>query len=226
MNKNVLRSAGSGIALLASVATIAGLALGLASPGAKASNVPVPPRHLHGLLNDYSPAHVNGVAVKGGPYEMRGIWSLDLQHRSRTATFSAALNMETTDAGAVSQDDPEKTRGAHTHHITMSGPVDYDTSTCPANVPGNPPVQWHFLVSGQSQITGNGNQAPFQVSLGPSNLKVCVGGGADGTLEFSNIALLLDAPANTHFGPQPIHGVVTECAWDGEHESHECTLSW
>jgi hypothetical protein len=156
---------------------------------------------------------------------MRGRWSLDLQRYPHTATFSAALNMETTDAGAVSQDDPT-TRGAHTHHITMTGPLSYDTSSCPASDPANPPIAWRFLVSGQAQITGNGNQAPFQVKLGPSNLQVCVGGGADGTLEFSNISLVLGAPANTHFGPQPIHGVVTRCAWAGERESNECTLAW
>lgn len=109
----------------------------------------------------------------------------------------------------------------------MSRPAcGYDTSSCPASDPANPLVSWRFLVSGLAQITGNGNQAPFQVKLGPSNLQVCVGGGADGTLEFSNIALVLGAPANTHFGPQPIHGVVTRCASGDERESNECTLAW
>ena len=219
MKKNVLKITVRSIVVLASAATVGGLTQAVAGP------TPAPPKHLSGLLNDYSPAHVNGTAVKGGPYEMRGRWSLDLQRYPRTATFSAALNMETTDAGAVSQDDPT-TRGAHTHHITMSGSINYDTSSCPANDPANPPVTWRFLVSGPAQITGNGNQAPFQVKLGTSNLQVCVGGGTDGTLEFSNITLVLGAPANTHFGPQPIHGVVTRCAWGGERESNECTLAW
>jgi hypothetical protein len=219
MKKNVLTGAVRTIVALASAATVGGLT------HAVAGAPPAPPRHLAGLLNDYSPAHVNGAAVKGGPYEMRGRWSLDLQRYSRTATFSAALNMETTDAGAVSQDDPT-TRGAHTHHITMSGPISYDTSSCPASDPANPPITWHFFVSGLAQITGNGNQAPFQLKGGPSNLQVCVGGGTDGTLEFSNIALVLGAPANTHFGPQPIHGVITKCGWGGERESNECTLTW
>ena len=219
MKKNVLKGMVRSTVILTSAAILGGLTQ------AVAGGFPAPPRHLGGLLNDYSPAHVNGTAVKGGPYEMRGRWSLDLQRYPRTATFSAALNMETTDAGAVSQDDPT-TRGAHTHHITMSGSINYDTSSCPASDPANPLVSWRFLVSGTAQITGNGNQAPFQVKLGPSNLLVCVGGGADGTLEFSNIALVLGAPANTHFGPQPIHGVVTRCAWERERESNECTLAW
>jgi hypothetical protein len=219
MKKNVLKSTVRSIVVLASAAAVGGLTQVVAG------TPPAPPRHLGGLLNDYSPAHVNGTAVKGGPYEMRGRWSLDLQRYPRTATFSAALNMETTDAGAVSQDDPT-TRGAHTHHITMSGTVSYDTSSCPVSNPADPLIAWRFLVSGPAQITGNGNQAPFQVKLGLSNLQVCVGGGMDGTLEFSNIALVLGAPANTHFGPQPIHGVVTRCAWGGERESNECTLAW
>ena len=219
MKKNVLKSAVRSIGVLVSAAALGGLTQTVAAAP------PAPPRHLGGLLNDYSPAHVNGTAVKGGPYEMRGRWSLELQRYSHTATFSAALNMETTDAGAVSQDDPT-TRGAHTHHITMTGQVSYDTSTCPASDPANPLITWHFAVSGPAQITGNGNQAPFQLKLGLSNLQLCVGGGTDGTLEFSNIALVLGAPASMHFGPQPIHGVVTRCAWGSERESNECTLAW
>jgi hypothetical protein len=186
---------------------------------------PEPPMYLAGLINDYSPAHVNSVPVKGGPYEMRGRWSLELHTHLRAATFSAALNMETTDAGMVSQDDPTS-RSAHTHHITMSGPLSYDTSGCPANDPANPQITWHFVVTGQAQITGNGNQAPFQVKSGPSQLQVCVGGGNDGTLEFSNVTLVLGPPANTHFGPQAIHGVITRCAWRGDRESSDCTLNW
>jgi hypothetical protein len=220
MKSNALKGTVRSIVVLVSAAALGGVLT-----QAAAGTSPTPPRHLGGLLNDYSPVHVNGAVVKGAPYEMRGRWSLNLQRYPRTATFSAAMNMETTDAGAVSQDDPT-TRGAHTHHITMTGPISYDTSTCPASDPANPPIKWQFAVSGLAQITGNGNQAPFQVKLGPSNLQVCVGGGTDGTLEFSNITLVLGAPANTHFGPQPIHGVVTRCAWGSERESDECTFAW
>jgi hypothetical protein len=202
--------------ILVSATGLSGVALAMSAP-------PLP-RHLTGLINDYSPAHVATVPVKGGPYEMRGRWSLDL-HRRATATFSAAINMETTDAGNVSQDDPT-TRGAHTHHITMEGQVNLDTSACPASDPANPAIAWRFLVSGQAQITGNGNIAPFQAKGGLSTLQVCVGGGADGTLELSNITLVLGAPANTHFGPQPIHGVVNKCSWGWEEESSDCTLTW
>jgi hypothetical protein len=204
-------------AILVSAAGLSGVALAI--------SVPPLPEHLTGLINDYSPAHVAAVPVKGAPYEMRGRWSLELRKRATAATFSAAINMETTDQGNVSQDDPT-TRGAHTHHITMEGSVNRDTSACPASDPANPPITWRFLVSGPAQITGNGNIAPFQMKGGLSTLQVCVGGGTDGTLEFSNITLVLGAPANTHFGPQPIHGVVSKCGWGWEAESVDCTLTW
>jgi len=220
MKSNVLKTSVRSILILTSGAA----ALGGVTQ-AVAGAPPASPVHLGGLLNDYSPAHVNGTPVKGAPYEMRGRWSLDLLLNSRTAIFSAAINMETTDAGVVSQDDPT-TRGAHTHTITMNGPISADTSTCPASDPANPPIAWRFVVTGSAQITGNGNQAPFQLKGGPSNLQVCVGGGMDGTLEVSNITLVLGAPANTHFGPQPIHGVVTACTWKGEPASDDCTMAW
>ena len=219
MTSNVLTSSVRGIVVLATAAALGGLTQAVA--GAPSAS----PVHFGGLLNDYSPEHVNGALVKGAPYEMRGKWSLDVQLPSRIATFSAALNMETTDAGVVSQDDPTS-RGAHTHHITMTGPVSTDTSGCLPSDPANPPVAWRFVVNGPAQITGNGNVATFQLKGGVSNLQVCVGGGADGTLEVSNITLVLGAPASTHFGPQPIHGVITQCAWGSERESSECTWSW
>jgi hypothetical protein len=207
--------------------SIAVLALAMSLGGLTQATAagPAAPQHFSGLINDYSPAHVNGAPVKGGPYEMRGRWTLELRGRSGMAAFSAALNMETTDAGGVSQDDPT-TRGAHTHHITMTGAVSQDTSSCPASDPANPPIAWRFLVSGSAHITGNGNVAPFQKSLGLSNLTVCIGGGNDGTLEFSNLAMVLGTPASNHFGPQPIHGVVTRCAWGWEPESSDCTSTW
>ena len=43
-----------------------------------------PPRHFSGLINDYTPS---AAVVGGGPYEMRGKWSLDLDERRGTATF-------------------------------------------------------------------------------------------------------------------------------------------
>src|SRR5581483_2370289 len=78
------------------------------------------PRRFSGLINDYTPS---AAVVAKGPYEMRGTWSLDLNERRGTANFTAVMNMETSDYGitqnTVDKDDPS-TRGAHTHHITMT----------------------------------------------------------------------------------------------------------
>ncbi|HUJ32111.1 MAG TPA: hypothetical protein VLY23_12575 [Candidatus Acidoferrum sp.] len=159
------------------------------------------PEHLSGLINDYTPSN-----VAGGPYEMRGKWSLRLHHESHTADFSAFMNMETSDYGIsdgnVDPTNPD-TRGAHTHHITMTGTISYDTSLCPSfKAPAPTPV---FMVSNTASITGNGSPAPFE-KTGPSTLEVCVYGGTE--VAFSNITLQLIGPATGHFGSQAIHGVV------------------
>ena len=65
------------------------------------------PEHFTGLLNDHTPS---AAIVKGGPYEMRGKWSLELDERRGTATFEAAMDMQTSDygitQGTVNKDDP------------------------------------------------------------------------------------------------------------------------
>jgi hypothetical protein len=166
------------------------------------------PERLSGLLNDYTPS-----TVAGGPYEMRGKWSLTLHHGSHTADFSAFMNMETSDYGifsaaAVDPTDPD-TRGAHTHHITMSGTVSSDTSLCPSfKAPAPTPV---FMITNTVSITGNGSPAPFEKN-GTSTLQVCVYGGTE--VGLSNITLKLAGPATGHFGSQAIHGVVRHTSFD------------
>lgn len=159
--------------------------------------------HFRGVVHDYTPS-----TVSGGPYEMRGEWSLDVQ-RTGTANFTADLAMETSDYGtsnatAVDPANPA-TRSPHTHHISMTnGTVSYDTSVCPANNPATtgPGV----VVTGTVTTTGNGSPAPFE-SKGASTLQVCITGGS--TVSFSNVSLVYTGPATGHFGPQPIHGVVS-----------------
>jgi hypothetical protein len=178
-----------------------------------------PPVHFSGLINDYTPA-----SVKNGPYEMHGKWSLDLPARGDTARFSASMDMETTDAGKIDQNDPT-TRGAHTHHISMTDGVvtsDWNTS-CPTF---SPAVTGGFVVSGHAQVTGNGGPPPFG---NPSALTICVlgvGSAAAGAahVTYSNVTLTFTTPASGHFGPQAIHGVVTRCAGPWLFESDECTL--
>ena len=90
--------------------------------------------HFRGIIHDYSPS-----TVSGGPYEMRGEWSLDVQ-RSGAADFAADMTMETSDYGTsdATKVDPTNpaTRNPHTHHISLTNAtVSYDASVCPANNP-------------------------------------------------------------------------------------------
>ena len=160
--------------------------------------------HFKGVINDYSPSNVSG-----GPWEIRGTWSLDVE-RTGTARFSADLTMETSDYGitGTSQVDPTNpsTRSPHTHHISMTNAtVSYDTTVCPANSP--PTTGPGVVVTSTATTTGNGGPAPFEAK-GASTLQVCLTGGS--LVDFSNLTLVYNGPATGHFGPQAIHGVVTQ----------------
>ncbi len=182
-------------------------------------NRPSPPtRHFSGLINDYTPS---AAVVGGGPYEMHGKWSLDLDERRGTATFAAVMNMETSDygitQGTVNKDDPT-TRGAHTHHMSMTDGVvtaDWVTS-CPKF---SPAATDGFVVTGSVFVTGNGSGAPFG---NPSPLTVCVLGGT--VVKFSNITLTIGKPAANHFGLQAIHGVVASCTGRWGIRANDCTV--
>jgi hypothetical protein len=201
-----------------SVLAILLLALGAASaqtiwgPG----HPPSPPSfRLGGLINDYGPT-----SISGGPYEMRGPWTLDVHPGSATADFTVVLNMETSDYGMAEATKLDPTvalpdRGAHTHHISMHGTITTDTSHCPTYSPATTgPV---IVVMGQPEIiTGNGGPAPFQAK-GPSTLWICVAGGTQ--VPFSNVAMIFTAGGATgHFGTQAIHGVVIP---EPPHEDHD-----
>lgn len=176
------------------------------------------PDHFTGLLNDHTPS---AAVVKGGPYEMRGKWSLELDERRGTATFEAAMDMSTSDYGiiqnTVNKDDP-MTRGAHTHHISMTdGVLSTDwASQCPIF---SPAVIDGFVITGTAFVTGNGSPAPFG---NPSPLTVCVLGGA--SVQYSNVTITFGAPASSHFGTKAIHGVVLRCSGRFLRESPDCTL--
>jgi len=176
------------------------------------------PVHYSGLLNDHTPS---AAIVKGGPYEMHGKWSLEVDERRGTARFSAAMDMETSDygitQGTVNKDDPT-TRGAHTHHISMTdGVLSTDwTTRCPAF---SPAATEGFVITGMAFVTGNGAPAPFG-NLSP--LTVCVLGGE--SVQYSNVTITFGTPASNHFGTQAIHGVILRChGWSLRH-ARECTL--
>lgn len=160
--------------------------------------------HFEGLINDYSPS-----TVKGGPYEIRGKWSLDLHGESGTADFSAAVNMETSDygimEGIVDPTEPAS-RGAHTHHIRLKGAtVTWNMNGCPAF---SPPTTMGFQVNGPvSELSGNGSNAPFETTPPSSTVQICISGGDE--VPYSNFTLVFSGPATKHFGTQQaIHGVV------------------
>jgi hypothetical protein len=203
-----------GSAVLVSAATASGLSLAEEQPPSSAL-----PVHFIGLINDYTPS---AAVTKGGPYEMRGKWSLDIDERRGPARFSAAMNMETSDYGivqnTVNKDEPA-TRGAHTHHISMTdGMVSTDwAAKCPVF---SPPVTDGFVITGTATITGNGGPPPFG---NPSPITICVLGGAD--VKFSNVTLAFGMPASNHFGTQAIHGVIVRCSGPWGHESKDCSVS-
>jgi hypothetical protein len=161
----------------------------------------VRPVRFSGLINDYTPS-----TSPGGPYEMRGEWSLDVH--GGTADFSADLNMETSDYGitGATQVDPANpaTRTPHTHHISITNAtVSFNTSACPANSPAT--TVSGLMVTGTAPTTANGGPAPFDPN-NTSTLQVCIMGGP--STSYSNLTMVYSGPATGHFGTQPIHGVV------------------
>lgn len=213
MARNRLAWTASVIAVLVSAAGSSGLAQDHA--GQRRSTRPW---HFSGLINDYTPS---AAVVAGGPYEMRGTWSLDVDARRGTARFSAVMNMETSDygiaQGTVDKDDPT-TRGAHTHHISMTDGVVSDA--WPASCPQiKPAAIGGFVVTGTAFVAGNGAGAPFG---NPSPVTLCVLGGT--AVTFSNMTLTVGIPAAKHFGTFPIHGVVSRCTGPAGRASAACTV--
>lgn len=144
---------------------------------------------LRGTVSDYTP--VTG----GGPWEVRGQWSLTLK-RNGKADFSAALNMVRSDQGVLLSgggdlNDP-KGRMAHTHHISLvNGTVTF-------------PASGGIEVTGPATITANGS---FPPPFGPnSSLKIDITGGS--SISLSNLMVTFEGDAQNHFGAQSVHGVV------------------
>jgi hypothetical protein len=212
MNK-ALRWIARGSVVLAAATGLGGLTAALAG-----DEHPRSPSHFSGLINDYTPS---AAVTKGGPYEMRGKWSLEVDERRGTTRFEAAMNMETSDfgitQGTVNKDDPT-TRGAHTHHILMTdGVISTDRVTnCPVF---NPVVTDGFAVIGTAFVTGNGSPALFG---NPSRLTLCILGGTN--VKFSNFTMAFGLKASGHFGTQAIHGVVLKCAGPWERNSKDCAV--
>ena len=164
-----------------------GLLMLVTSIGALAQNRATERLKFNGLINAYSPQTTTG------PYEVRGIWNLQLQGSSGKANFAAALNMVLSDGWVLTLGDKNfdpSARGAHTHHITMHN----------ADVT---PITGGFRVNGTATITSNGTNS---TTISPSPLEVDITGGPN--VEFSNVTLTFGSPASTHFGTSPLPGVI------------------
>lgn len=152
--------------------------------------------HFTGLINDVTTSNV-------GSWAIHGTWTLDMRQGAQTGDFTAALSMERSDLFFVTTPgaDPNSlsTRNTHTHHISVT----HGTVT---------PIDGGFRVSGAAGltiITANGALAPFEPKPPmplTSTLQIDVTG--DGLVPFSNIALTFGGKAATHFGSNPIAGVV------------------
>jgi hypothetical protein len=176
------------------------------------------PVHLSGLINDYSPLSAN---VKGSPWEMHGQWSMDLRPDRDSADFSADMTMSSygrTPEGAV--DPTQPLVNPHTHHIRLTNiKISWDMVGCPTYATPTPTSG--FQINGTvSLLTGNGNNAPFETKPPSSSLQVCVTGvdNAPYSVANANITLVFAGGATTHFGSQPIHGVVRIAATDPENK--------
>ena len=189
------------------------------------------PAHLSGLVNDFTPSSANGVAIKGGPWEMHGKWTVEVNEFRQTATFAAEMSMETGDFVNASPAFDPGMLSAHTHHISMTdAKIVRGAAGCPSSLSPAPLTTTGFQIQGMAHVTGNGQPAPFEVPAGvtdpsasqliASPLTVCITGGT--RVEYSNITLQFGAPAATHFGPQAVHGVVVKCNAPWGHESGAC----
>ncbi|MGC1459647.1 MAG: hypothetical protein WA825_15325 [Steroidobacteraceae bacterium] len=231
MKSNWLSRASRARALLLSLALAAGT--GGAWMPLAAQVPPRLPAHLTGLVNDFTPSSVNGVAIKGGPWEMHGKWAVEINEFSQTANFSAEMSMETGDFVNASPTFDPAMLNSHTHHISMTGAkIVPGFAGCPSSVAPTPVTSTGFQIQGMAHVTGNGEPAPFEIPAGVTNptasqliaspLTICITGGT--RVQYSNITLQIGAPAATHFGPQAIHGVVVKCGGPWNRESGDCTV--
>lgn len=153
--------------------------------------------NFSGVMNDYTPAST------GGPWEVRGHWSLKVKGKcdrgDRKADFSAALTMERSDLGVVQNGGGDLNnpadRMAHTHHITL---LDGDVTEIPGGI----------QVTGPAHITANGVfPPPFGADL-PTVTIAITGAEGENSVTFSNVSITFGIPAAGHFGTSPLHGVV------------------
>ncbi|HTX15398.1 MAG TPA: hypothetical protein VMD77_08885 [Candidatus Baltobacteraceae bacterium] len=144
------------------------------------------PTHFSGVINDYT-----AVAGGTGPWEVRGPWTLNLHEESGKADFSAAVTMELSDFSLSGANISASARMQHTHNLTVDGGM-------------VTPITGGFEVTGPVTITKDGGPAP--AALQGSIVVIDVTGGT--LVRYSDITLTFENGAATHFGSNPLHGVV------------------
>lgn len=159
--------------------------------------------HYAGVINDYTPVDPN---ISGSPYEMHGQWSVDLDGQGH-GDFYADITMSdyATTNGVL--DGTKGGQDPHTHHIRLTkAAVTPNMTGCPVYL--FPAPLTGFQLNGTvSQLTGNGNLAPFEPTAPPtSRLQVCITGAA--VVSYANMTMAFTGNATKHFGTQGIHGVV------------------
>jgi hypothetical protein len=174
------------------------------------------PRHLSGVINDYSPVSGNTTA-----WELHGPWNLTLNKETGMAHFSMSLTMGLSAVGQSATTLQDITLAQHTHNITMDGMVTYNPTDCPAASATTPPYTARIEIKNTASVFANGNVPPFGQF---SPLQVCIAGGVDEpnepNVQFSNITLVFAGGAGGHFGLQPIHGVVSKVNAEDRGWSH------
>jgi hypothetical protein len=159
--------------------------------------------HYAGVINDYTPVDPN---INGSPYEMHGQWSVDLDGQGH-GDFYADITMSNYATTNGVLDGTKGGQDPHTHHIRLTqATVTPNMTGCPVYL--FPPPLMGFQLNGTvSQLTGNGNLAPFEPPAPPtSQLQVCITGAAE--VAYANMTMAFTGNAATHFGTQGIHGVV------------------
>jgi hypothetical protein len=116
-----------------------------------------------------------------GPWIVHGPWTLDMQGTSGKGDFSASFSMVRSDNAS---------RQAHTHHV---GLTNGDVT----------PIAGGYRITGGATMTSNGSQAGFSGSQ--ITIEV-VGGNA---VPLSNVRLTFGGASATHFGTEPLDGVIT-----------------
>lgn len=192
--------------LAQTVAVLCLLVLALGAARAQSHDNNIVPEHFTGIISEYSPSN-----VPGGPWEVRGKWTLDIH--GAFADFTGDVVMETSDYGVTTKSIADPTmvmdRNSHTHHITMTKALVTVTTTptgCPAyNAPTPSPSGPVIVITGPVGVTANGQPAPFEAK-GPSSLQICIAGGT--VKPFTNFGMMFSGTATGHFGSQFYNGVV------------------